>query len=66
MPLGITPIVAVTAAGNARVSVAGLVWYRPGERSRLIYGTMTHRGRTGEPKGFREHDFARLLDAAYQ
>lgn len=56
----------MTAAGNVRVSVAGLVCYRPGERSRLIYRTMTHRGRKGEPKGFREHDFARLLDATYQ
>ena len=65
-PRGVTPIVAVTAAGNVRVSVAGLVCYRPGERSRLIYRTMLHRGRKGEPKGFREHDFARLLDAAYQ
>jgi putative transposase len=56
----------VTAAGNVRVSVAGLVCYRPGERSRLLYRTMTHRGRNGEPKGFREHDLARLLDGAYQ
>jgi hypothetical protein len=63
---GVTPIAAVTAKGSARVSVAGLVCYRPSERSRLIYRTMLHRGRKGEPKGFREHDFARLLDAAHQ
>ena len=56
----------MTAAGKARVSVAGLACYRPGERSRLIYRTMTHRGRKGEPKGFREADFARLLDATHQ
>ncbi len=56
----------VTAAGSARVSVAGLACYRPGHRSRLIYRTMTHRGRKDEPKGFRENDFARLLDAAHQ
>ncbi len=65
-PKGVTPIVAVTARGGVRVSVAGLVCYRPGERSRLIYRTMTHRGRKGEQKGFREPDFARLLDTAYQ
>jgi len=65
-PRGHTPIVSVTAAGGARVSVAGLVCYRPGRRSRLIYRTMLHRGRKGEPKGFREADFARLLDAAHQ
>jgi len=27
---------------------------------------MLHRGRRGEPKGFREPDLARLLDAAHQ
>ena len=65
-PRGQTPVVTVTAAGSARVSVAGLLCYRPGHRSQLIYRTMTHRGRKGEPKGFRENDFARLLDAAHQ
>lgn len=65
-PRGVTPGVSVTAAGNVRVSVAGLVCYRPGHRSRLIYRTMLHRGRKGEPKGFRENDFARILDAAHQ
>jgi DDE superfamily endonuclease len=65
-PRGVTPLVSVTAAGNVRVSVAGLVCYRPGRRSRLIYRTMLYRGRKGEPKGFREDDFARLLDAAHQ
>jgi hypothetical protein len=44
---------------------------RPGllsgrERSRLIYRTMLHRGRKGEKEGFRESDFAALLDAAHQ
>jgi transposase len=56
----------VTAGGGVRISVAGLVCYRPGQRSRLIYRTMLHRGRKGEPKGFREADFARLLDTAHQ
>ncbi|WP_433385222.1 transposase [Actinoplanes sp. CA-142083] len=66
-PKGVTPIAHVTATGNARVSVAGLVCYRPGHRSRLIYRTKTSgRGRKGEPKGFRERDFARLLDAAHR
>lgn len=65
-PRGQTPVATVTAAGSARVSVAGLLCYRPGHRSRLIYRTMTHRGRKNEPKGFRENDFAGLLDAAHQ
>ena len=63
---GATPVVAVSAAGSARVSLAGLVCTKPGQRSRLIYRTRTHRGRKGEPKGFAEADYAALLDAAHQ
>jgi DDE superfamily endonuclease len=58
--------VKVTAKGTVRVSVAGLCCYRPGDRSRLIYRTLLHRGRKGEPKGFREPDLIRLLDGAHQ
>ncbi|SNY42627.1 transposase [Paractinoplanes atraurantiacus] len=65
-PKGVTPVVKVTAKGTVRVSVAGLCCYRPGHRSRLIYRTLTSRGRKGEPKGFREPDLIRLLDAAHQ
>jgi hypothetical protein len=65
-PRGVTPVVKVTAKGTVRVSVAGLCCYRPGERSRLIYRTLTYRGRKGEPKGFREPELIRLLDAAHQ
>jgi len=65
-PKGATPIVKVTAKGSVRVSVAGLCCYRPGEQSRLIYRTLVYRGRKGEPKGFREPDLIRLLDAAHQ
>jgi transposase len=63
---GATPVVAVSAAGSARVSLAGLVATKPGRRPRLIYRTRTHRGRKGEPKGFAEADYAALLDAAHQ
>lgn len=45
---------------------AGLTCYRPGQRSRLIYRAMVHKGRRGEKKGFREADFAALLDSAHQ
>ncbi|GFJ86862.1 transposase [Phytohabitans rumicis] len=65
-PRGHTPVVKVTAKGNVRVSIAGLVCYRPGHPSRLIYRTRTYRGRKGDPKGFREPDFADLLDAAHR
>jgi putative transposase len=59
-------VVAVSAAGSARVSLAGLVATKPGRRPRLIYRTRIHRGRKGEPKGFAEADYAALLDAAHQ
>ena len=65
-PRGVTPIVKVTAKGSVRVSVAGLCCYKPGQPSRLIYRTLLYRGRKGEPKGFREPDLIRLLDAAHQ
>jgi putative transposase len=65
-PRGVTPVVKVTAKGTVRVSVAALCCYRPGHRSRLIYRTLTYRGRKGEPKGFREPELIRLLDAAHQ
>jgi hypothetical protein len=65
-PRGQTPIITVAGRGGRRLSIAGMVCYRPGHHGRLIYRVMVHRGRKGEPKGFREPDFAALLDAAHQ
>ena len=65
-PRGHTPLVRVAGRGGRRISIAGLVCYRSGRHGRLIYRVMIHRGRRGEPKGLREPDFARLLDAAHQ
>lgn len=59
-------MVKVTGKGSGRISIAGLTCYRPERRSRLIYRMLVHRGRKGEKKGFREADFAALLDAAHQ
>jgi len=57
----------VSGKGSGRVSVAGMVCVKPGERTRLIYRMLVHHsGRRGEKKGFREQDFAELLDAAHQ
>jgi putative transposase len=63
---GHTPIVTVSGKGSGRVSIAGLICVKPGERTRLIYRTITHHGRKNEKKGFRETDYAALLDAAHQ
>jgi putative transposase len=63
---GATPLVRVSAAGSGRVSLAGLVCTKPGQRPRLIYRSHTHRGRKDEPKGFAEPDYAALFDSAHQ
>lgn len=63
---GRTPVTAVSGKGSGRVSIAGLVCVRPGQRSRLIYRTRIHRGRQGERRSFSEADYAALLDAAHQ
>jgi hypothetical protein len=59
-------VVRVRKRGSGRVSIAGLTAYRPGERSRLFYRTIPHRRRKGEKKGFREREFAAMLDAAHR
>jgi hypothetical protein len=52
--------------GSGRICLAALTCYKPGQKARLICRMMTHRGRKGEKNGFREPDFAALLDAAHQ
>lgn len=63
---GHTPVIPVSGKGSGRISIAGLTCYRPGERSRLIYRTIVHRGRKGERRSFSERDYINLLDAAHQ
>lgn len=65
-PRGRTPVVPVTGKGSGRISIAGLTCYKPGRRARLIYRTITHRGRKGERRSFAETDYIALLDAAHQ
>lgn len=64
---GVPPQVKVSGKGSGRVSVAGMVCAKPGERTRLIHRILTHHpGRRGERNGFKERDFADLLEAAHQ
>jgi len=60
--------VKVTAAGTKRVSFAGVLGFRPGHARppRLIHRSIVYHGRKNQKKGFDEHDYARLLDAAHQ
>jgi transposase len=62
-------VVKVTSAsGTNRVSVAGLIAFRPGspDQVRFIFRTLVYRRRKNEPKGFDEDSYATLLDAAHQ
>jgi hypothetical protein len=58
--------VRVRGSGTGRVNIAGLVCYRPGDRSRLIYRTRLYRGRRDEPKALTWTDYRDLLVAAHQ
>lgn len=64
--VGQTPEIAVSGKGSGRISIAGLVCIKPGQRSRLIYRIRRHRGGKGERRSFAETDYAALLDAAHQ
>ena len=63
---GRTPVIPVSGKGSGRVSIAGLVCVKDGNRSRFIYRTTVHRGRRGERRSFSERDYISLLDAAHQ
>lgn len=63
---GHTPTVRVPTSGHGRVNIAGLVCYRPGHRSRMIYRIRVCHGRRGEPKAFTWPDYRDLLQAAHQ
>ena len=65
---GHTPVVRVSGKGSGRVSMAGLLGYRSGQRPHLYlyYRLVTHRGRRGERRSLSEADYAALLSAAHQ
>nr|WP_235787047.1 transposase [Streptomyces mutabilis] len=50
--VGRTPVVRVRSRGSGRLSMVGMCCFKPGSRSRLIYGLREYRGRRDEPKGF--------------
>jgi transposase len=59
-------VVRVSGKGSGRVSIAGLVAYRPGHRGHFYYRVVVHRGRAGERRSFCEAGYAALLSAAHQ
>lgn len=67
-PRGVTPVVKVVTARTHRVSIAGLIAFRPDhpDQVRYMYRTLVYRRRKADRKGFNEEDYAALLDAAHQ
>lgn len=56
----------MSGKGSGRVSIAGLVCYRPGAHPHLFYRMVIHRGRKGERRSLSETHYAALLTAAHQ
>jgi hypothetical protein len=65
-PRGARPVVSVRGAGGGRVSIAGVVCYRPGDRPRLFYQLLVCRRRKGEPRSFAWQDYRDLIVATHQ
>ncbi|MFJ8856382.1 hypothetical protein [Streptomyces sp. NPDC102437] len=63
---GITPRVKVSGRSCGRLSVAGLLCFRPGLPARLCYRLRRHTGRKGERRSLGDADYIRLLDGAHQ
>jgi hypothetical protein len=58
-------VVRVRGAGGARVSIAGVACYRPGDRPHLFYQLLVYRRRKGEAKGFAWSDYRDLIIATH-
>ena len=61
-----TPTIGVSGKGSGRVSIVGLVCYRPGRRGHLFYRVRIHRGRKGERRSLSEADYAAAITATHQ
>jgi hypothetical protein len=65
-PRGHTPTVRVSGKGSGRVSVAGLVCLKPGQRGHVFYRLRVHRGGKNERRSLSEDDYATLITAAHR
>lgn len=55
----------VSGKGSGRVSIAGLVCVKPGQRGHVFYRMRIHRRRKGERRSLSEDDYASLITAAH-
>lgn len=62
---GITPVVTVSGRRSGRLSVAGLIAFRPGSRTRMCHRLRVHRGARGERRSMVEDDYIQLIDGVY-
>jgi hypothetical protein len=58
---GARPVVKVRGAGGGRVSIAGVVCCRPGDRPHLFCQLRACRRRKGEARGFSWQDYRDLI-----
>ncbi|MEV5329015.1 transposase [Nonomuraea sp. NPDC052634] len=65
-PRGARPVVVVRGAGGGQVGIAGVVCFRPGDRSRLFYQVLVWRRRKGEPKGFAWYHYRDLIISVHR
>ena len=63
---GHTQVAVVSGKGSGRVSAAGMMCCKPGDRSRFFYRIRVHSGRKGERRSLSEADYAGLVTAAHQ
>jgi hypothetical protein len=65
-PRGARPVVAVRGGRNGKVSIAGVVCFRPGHRPHLFCKLRVYRRLKGEHKAFTWTDYRDLIIAAHR
>ncbi|MFF7976622.1 transposase [Streptomyces sp. NPDC007905] len=63
---GRTPVVTVSGRRSGRLSVAGLIAWRPGSRTRLCHRLRRHPAGKGKRLSIGERDFIVLIDGVHQ
>nr|WP_128382297.1 transposase [Streptomyces cavernae] len=63
---GHTPVVTVSGRRSGRLSVAGLIAWRPGSRTRLCHRLLTHPAGKGTRRSMSERDDIALLNGVHQ